>query len=53
MNQEFVLNISDTRLLQTWHLLNRWMTDHPDQDAVAEALIAISAARNHIAKLRP
>lgn len=51
MNPEFALQLSDIRLLQTLRLLESAMTDHPDQDAVGEALDAISRTRDSITKL--
>ena len=48
MTQEFALQLSDIRLLQTLRLLESAMDDHPDQTAVGEALEAIGVARGFI-----
>ncbi len=51
MSPELALNLSDIRLLQTLRLLESSMGDHPDREAVKEALDAINASRDKIARL--
>lgn len=51
MSPELALSLSDIRLLQTLRLLESSMNDHPDYEAVKEALDAVKASRDKIAKL--
>lgn len=51
MNNEFTLKLADTRLLQTWHLLNTSLGTHHDHEAISDALDAIHTARASITQL--
>lgn len=51
MNQKFALQLSDIRLLQTLRILGDAMNDHPDREAVNEALEAIGKARDVLSGL--
>lgn len=51
MDEEFALKLADTRLLQTLRLIQLSMADHPDQEAVSEALRAIQGSRDIIKSL--
>lgn len=51
MDKEFALQLADIRLLQTLRLLERSLKDHPDHEAVADILVAISTSRDNLRKL--
>jgi hypothetical protein len=51
MKTEFALHLSDVRLLQTLRLLESSLHDHPDQEAVKEALLALGRTRDTVANL--
>jgi hypothetical protein len=51
MDKEFALQLADIRLLQTLRLLERALNDHPDQEAVADIVVAIATSRDHLRKL--